>query len=65
MRDILPQLEEIITPVVEKEGCEIVEVKVVGSGRASVLRVFVYRDGGASIDKIARISRRISKKLFA
>jgi len=63
MRDILPKIEELVVPIVERAGCELVEIAVAGVGTASVLRVFVHRAGGISVDEIAKISHKISETL--
>ncbi|HHH81121.1 MAG TPA: ribosome maturation factor RimP, partial [candidate division Zixibacteria bacterium] len=61
MKEYLPQIESIVAPIVESRGYELVEIKVAGVGRASVLRVFVYRVGGITIDEITTLSRVISE----
>lgn len=63
MRDILPQLEELIAPIVERNGCELVEIVVAGTGASSVLRVFVHHSGGITVSQIARLSHKISEAL--
>ena len=63
MKEYLPQIESIVAPIVESRGYELVEIKVAGVGRASVLRVFVYRVGGITIDEITTLSRVISEEL--
>ena len=63
MHDILPQIEEIIAPIVEGAGCELVELSVAGAGNALVLRVFVHRAGGIGVDEIAKISNKLSDAL--
>ena len=63
MRELLPQIEQIIVPIIEDSGCELVDIVVAGVGSSSVLRVFVHRDGGLNIDEIAKLSRKISEAL--
>ncbi len=63
MENILPEIEKIIAPIVEARGYELVEMKVAGVGNSSVLRVFVHREGGITIDEIAKISNVISNAL--
>ncbi len=59
----MPQLEELIAPIVEGEGYELVEIVATGVGSSSVLRVFVHKRGGIGIDELARLSRKISAEL--
>ncbi len=63
MREILPQIEGIIAPIIENSGYELVDITTVGVAFSSVLRVFVYGHNGITIDEIAKLSRKISEAL--
>ena len=41
-------------------GCELVEVRLLRSGRQITLQVFIDKDGGVDIDDCAAVSRQIS-----
>ncbi len=60
--DILTQLETLIKPLVEEMGAELVELQFNRSKRSSV-RLFVWQDGGISLDKCTDISRAVSDLL--
>ena len=63
MEEILPQVERLAASIVEDMGYELVEVVVAGTGNATVVRIFVHREGGITVDELAKISRRISEAL--
>ncbi len=47
---IQERAEEIITPVVENLGYEVVEIKYQRIGKKNTLTVFVYKKGGITLD---------------
>jgi ribosome maturation factor RimP len=53
-------LREKIAPLVEDDGLEIVELKFFEGGPASVLRIYVDKAGGVTVDQCANLSRKIS-----
>src|SRR5690606_18805478 len=56
-------LWQIIQPYVDAEGIELDDVEVVGSGGASIVRVTIDADEAVDVDRIARISRGVSRLL--
>lgn len=54
-----PHISEIAERVTTREGIELVHVEVT-SGRNPILRVFIDKPGGVTVDDCARISDRIS-----
>jgi len=60
--DILTQLIDLIKPLVEGMGVELVELQFNRSKRSSV-RLFVWQEGGISLDKCTEISREVSDLL--
>jgi ribosome maturation factor RimP len=56
-------LEQMVRPVVEAAGLDLVEVAFGREGGRRVLRVTVDRDGGVDLDSIAEASERISRRL--
>ncbi len=52
-------LREKIVPLVEEDGLEIVDIKFLEGGPASVLRIYVDKAGGVTVDQCANLSRRI------
>jgi ribosome maturation factor RimP len=64
----MPDAEELaglLEPVVRDAGMDLESVRVGAAGRRRLLRVVVDRDGGAGLDEIAEVSRKISARLDA
>ena len=61
----MEQIEPGIKALVEVEEIDLVELKIAGIGPATIVRVYVDRPGGVSVDQCAQISRRISDYLDA
>jgi len=59
MGSIVEKLKEKIEPLVEEDGLEIVDIKFFEGGPASVLRIYVDKAGGVTVDQCANLSRRI------
>jgi len=67
-RDIPPELRELIEPVVEDHGCQLVDVEVRlghGPGRVRVIVDSAAGDGRVPIDLCARVSRETESQLDA
>ncbi|MGB2988330.1 MAG: ribosome maturation factor RimP [Candidatus Zixiibacteriota bacterium] len=56
-------LRDKIKPVVEEENLELVDMEFSGVGPASVLRVYVDRSTGVTVDQCAHLSRKIGDLL--
>jgi ribosome maturation factor RimP len=56
-------LEQVVRPVVEAAGLELVEVAFGREQGRRVLRVTVDREGGVDLDSITEASERISRRL--
>jgi len=63
MEKLLPEIEKMISPIIEDTGVEIVEMNTAGVGNATVLRIFIHKPGGINISVISKISRKISEAL--
>ena len=64
----MENIEAITTlaaPVVEAEGCELVEVELAGKSGFWILRVFIDKEGGVTVEDCAACSRQISLLLDA
>jgi ribosome maturation factor RimP len=59
-QEIISRLEELIQPLVESQGADLVELQYGRPKRGrGILRLFVDRPGGISIEDLARISRMV------
>ena len=52
--------EEILNPIVEEYGLELVDVEYVKEGSTWYLRAYIDKPGGISIDDCEAVSRRLS-----
>lgn len=52
-------LAQIIDPELELMGVECVKLEIVGSARSPVVRLYIDKPGGVTIDDCARVSRAI------
>lgn len=55
--------EEILLPIVEEHGFELVDVEYVKEGGTWYLRTYIDKPGGISIDDCEAVSRRLSNIL--
>lgn len=60
---LLPDIEKIVLPFLEREGVELVELAIEGKGKTSLLRMVVWKRGGIAIGEISRLARHISDLL--
>jgi ribosome maturation factor RimP len=63
-QDILTRVEELLKPLLEAQGLELVEVEFTRPrrGRAN-LRIFLDRPGGITLEEITRVSRVVGNLL--
>ncbi len=57
--------EELVLPIVEENGFELVDVEYVKEGSNYYLRVYADKPGGITIDDCVLISRELNPKLDA
>ncbi len=62
-KTLVPDLRRLLEPVVEREGCELVAIEILGSPGRALLRVYIDTVGGVNVDVCARVSRAISPVL--
>lgn len=56
-------VERLVTPIVEKEHVELVDVEFKKEGANWYLRVFIDKPGGVDIDDCSRVSEQLSDQL--
>ncbi len=61
--DVLKRIREIARGILEFEGMEYVHLEMKQMGGGAVLRLFIDREGGVTLDDCSRISRRLSAQL--
>ncbi len=57
------QIETLISPTVEDLGVAVWGVELIASGKHSVLRVYIHKADGITVDDCAEVSREISDLL--
>lgn len=63
MSGTVERLWQAIEPYVAREGIELDDLEIVGSGSASIVRVTIDAQRSVDVDRIARISRSVSRML--
>ena len=54
---------DLVTPILEEQNFELVEVEFVKEGKNWFLRLFIDKDGGIDIEECAFVSEHLSEKL--
>lgn len=55
--------EELVLPIIEERGLELVDVEYVKEGSNYYLRVYADKEGGITIDDCVDVSRELNPKL--
>jgi ribosome maturation factor RimP len=58
--DICEQITDIAQPILKSAGLELVDIEFVKAGRDAVLRLFIDKEGGISLEDCAGVSRELS-----
>ncbi|MFH1790665.1 MAG: ribosome maturation factor RimP [Candidatus Omnitrophota bacterium] len=61
--DIIQRVEELVLPVIHGEGAELIEITYKREGAVNVLRMFVDKPSGVTLDELSGINTRISEML--
>jgi len=60
---LLEKIGEIVEPVVQSEGFELVDLQFMKGGKQSFLRIFIDKEGGITLDDCQNISSQIGALL--
>lgn len=61
--DVATRVTEMSLPLLASQGLELVELEYKKEGRDMVLRLFIDREGGVTLDDCAAVSRELSELL--
>lgn len=61
--EIIARTEELVTPIIQDNNFELVDVEYVKEGADWHLQIFADKEGGINIDDCVFISRALEKKL--
>jgi ribosome maturation factor RimP len=62
-QEVINKLTMLAEEVAEDNDVELVDVELLGSGRKSILRVFIDREGGVGLDDCRKVSRQLEALL--
>ncbi|WP_122646891.1 ribosome maturation factor RimP [Enterococcus mediterraneensis] len=65
MSTVVETVTDLVTPILEEQNFELVEVEFVKEGKSWFLRVFIDKEGGIDIEECAYVSEKLSEKLDA
>lgn len=65
MSTVVETVTTIVTPILEAQNFELVEVEFIKEGKSWFLRVFIDKEGGIDIEECAFVSEQLSDKLDA
>ncbi len=60
MAQVIKKIEELVQPLLDELGCELVDLEYQREQRGWVLRLFLDKEGGINLDDCAMASREIS-----
>ncbi len=64
-KEIEATCEELVLPIIEEHGFELVDVEYVKEGSSYYLRVYADKEGGITINDCVEVSRALNPKLDA
>lgn len=64
-KNVCETIMDLVEPVAVERGLDLVDVEYQPGGRRSVLRLYLDRPGGISLDDLAEVSREVSDVLDA
>ncbi|OGL42848.1 MAG: hypothetical protein A2161_03585 [Candidatus Schekmanbacteria bacterium RBG_13_48_7] len=62
-KTLISNIEQIVTPILQDAGFELVEVQLSGMGRSRVLRIFIDSEDGVTIRDCVKMSEEMSVNL--
>jgi ribosome maturation factor RimP len=63
MSKVTDTVGQLVTPIVNELGLELVDIEYVKEGRDWFLRVFIDKDNGVDIEECGMVSEKLSEKL--
>jgi ribosome maturation factor RimP len=61
--EIVARVKEIVEPIIQSEGMELVDLEYQRESRGRVLRLFIDREGGVTLGDCASMSHEVDKNL--
>ncbi|MRR57426.1 MAG: ribosome maturation factor RimP [Deltaproteobacteria bacterium] len=61
--DVMQRVEDLVRPLTDSLGLELVELEYKREGRHMVLRLYIDKEGGITLDDCAAVSKEVSAVL--
>lgn len=65
LADRIDKIKTLVEPAVRDEGCELWDIEAAGKAGAGILRIYIDKPGGVTVEDCANVSRRIDMALEA
>lgn len=62
-KELREHLTTVFEPLLKREGYELVEIETVGAGASMIVRLFIDKPGGVTLDDCANVSEAVSAML--
>jgi ribosome maturation factor RimP len=62
-RQTIERIERLLTPILEEESIELVDIEFRSSGKRWLLRIYIDKDGGVTISNCEKVSRELGRIL--
>jgi ribosome maturation factor RimP len=62
-KETLIKVQELLSPIMERNGFELVDVELVKERKETFLRVYIDKEGGVLIDDCQTVSEALSERL--
>lgn len=62
-KPVVKTTEELVQPILEAKGLDLVDVEFIKEGPNWFLRVYIDKDGGVDIEECSEVSEALSEKL--
>jgi len=62
-KQVIKRVEELVEPLLESEGMELVDVEYQREGRGWTLRIYIDKGGGVTLDDCVAVSRQLEYML--
>jgi len=62
-KELQEQIARLVEPMLVREGFELVDVEIAGSGPSTILRLFIDKPGGVTLDDCAFVSEGVDAVL--
>lgn len=60
MRQAHQELQTLLEPAIDVLGCELVGIELLPQGKRSLLRIYIDKEGGVTIDDCSNVSHQLS-----